>query len=458
MSVLRVDRVGAGGTQHADRRVVDVRRPRHGQPLRLPGLHRGPPRARRPGRSRRRSRGPATCPSVAARDRRLPQLQRGRPVGGPRRPGAAGRRAGRHARGQGDVQGLAARRPSPERVAAGRHALDPGLLLRPGDRDGTVADTPEAGAPFLTGSEEGRGPLYDITHQPLEGDDAHRSSRPRPGRQARDPIRDDQGLATRPPCRSSSLRIGKRHHHHLPRRGDRGGRAAAPGPGCSRRPRTSRRQRASTVMGLTNEFIQYITTPEEYDAPALRGRLDDLRAGGGRGDVRRARRDGHGPAQGQARAEALPVRPAPRRRRERGAVRQGGAQTAAATGQPVDTPPGAQAVFKWQGGPARRGQAARPAASSRSSGSAGKGWTAGRGRPRRLDRVDRRPRAAPTTRTGRCRTGPSGARYRLVVTANHYRLKLVKPSRVSPPAPGDEHGSPPSLMPAELGPRYGATA
>lgn len=35
--------------------------------------------------------------------------------------------------------------------------------------DGRVADEPLAGVPFLTGSEEGRGPLFDLTGQPFEG-------------------------------------------------------------------------------------------------------------------------------------------------------------------------------------------------------------------------------------------------------------------------------------------------
>ena len=69
--------------------------------------------------------------------------------------------------------------------------------------DGTVADEPEAGAPFLTGSEEGRGPLYDITHQPLEGDrsptETLRTRATSSGSRSRPPR-----TATRARCRCSS--------------------------------------------------------------------------------------------------------------------------------------------------------------------------------------------------------------------------------------------------------------
>ena len=34
---------------------------------------------------------------------------------------------------------------------------------------GRVADRPEVGVPFLTGSEEERGPLFDVTRQHFEG-------------------------------------------------------------------------------------------------------------------------------------------------------------------------------------------------------------------------------------------------------------------------------------------------
>ena len=55
-------------------------------------------------------------------------------------------------------------------AARARPALDAHVLLRPGDLGAAaVADEPMAGIPFLTGSEEGRGPLFDVTGVPFEG-------------------------------------------------------------------------------------------------------------------------------------------------------------------------------------------------------------------------------------------------------------------------------------------------
>ena len=34
---------------------------------------------------------------------------------------------------------------------------------------GRVGDQAVVGLPLITGSEEGRGPLYDVTHEPFEG-------------------------------------------------------------------------------------------------------------------------------------------------------------------------------------------------------------------------------------------------------------------------------------------------
>jgi neutral ceramidase len=102
-------------------------------------------------------------------------------------------------------------------------------------------------------------------------------------------------------------------------------------------------------MGLTNEFVQYITTPEEYDRQHYEGGSTI-----------------YGPAEGAAISDALvgltkamregrrAPKPYPFDPRH-GVVPNGrpfgdGSSVATVTAQPVAVPPGAQAVFKWQGG------------------------------------------------------------------------------------------------------------
>jgi neutral ceramidase len=213
--------------------------------------------------------------------------------------------------------------------------------------DGAVADEPQAGAPFLTGSEEGRGPLYDITHQPLEGDRSPTENAPNQGHKLGIPF------ATTKDSYPSAVplflaRIGTRAIITFP------GEATV---------EVGRRARARvlplikalgvkgvTVMGLTNEFIQYITTPEEYDrqhyeggstiyGPAEGAAMSDVYV-----EMAKAMRDGK-PA-----PKAYPFDP------RHGVTPTGapfgkGAKSATATAQPTTQPPGAQAVFMWQGGP-----------------------------------------------------------------------------------------------------------
>ena len=297
--------------------------------------------------------------------------------------------------------------------------------------DGTVADAPEAGTPFLTGSEEGRGPLYDITHTPLEGDRSPTENAPNQGHKLGIPFATTKdSYPTAVPL--FVVRIGKRIIITFPgeatvevgRRARARVLAAAHGLGV----------KGVTVMGLTNEFIQYITTPEEYDRQHYEGGSTI-----------------YGPAEGAALSDVLVQMATDLRRGKRapkpypfdprhGVVADGapfgsGARSAAPTAQPVDVPPGAQAVFKWQGGP--------------------------RGLDKRLDKrfisIQRRAgkrwrRVADDLGVAIVWTGdPDGAydahwqvphkakrgRYRMVVTANHYRLKSA-PFRVNPEAPATD--------------------
>lgn len=213
--------------------------------------------------------------------------------------------------------------------------------------DGQVADSPLAGIPFLTGSEEGRGPLFDLTHQSLEG-----------MRSPSEPFGHPQGHKLGIPFATTRdsypaavplfvLRIADRLIITEPgeatveagRRTRASVLAAAKGLGV----------RGVTLMGLTNEFIQYVTTPEEYDRQHYEGGSTI-----------------YGPAEGAAISDSLVAltksmrtsKPAPRPYPfdpRHGVVADGqpfgsGSSVASVAAQPTDVPPGAQAVFKWQGG------------------------------------------------------------------------------------------------------------
>jgi neutral ceramidase len=121
------------------------------------------------------------------------------------------------------------------------------------------------GFPFLTGSEEERGPLHDVTGQPLEG---RRNPLPVPGQGHKQgiPLSADSVpkavplMAVRVADRlivsqpgEPTREIGDRLRHAV--------HSAVGGSGISR----------VVVSGLANEFIQYITAPEEYDRQHYEG-------------------------------------------------------------------------------------------------------------------------------------------------------------------------------------------
>src|SRR5215207_2239091 len=124
---------------------------------------------------------------------------------------------------------------------------------------GPVDERAVVGLPFLTGSEENRGPLYDETGIPFEG---YRSpvATPRQGNKIQT-IRDPNGTFPNAVPLSAvrvgsevivtipgemSEQMGRRLRHAVLR--------AARGSGVRR----------IVVSGLANDFIQYLTTPEEY--------------------------------------------------------------------------------------------------------------------------------------------------------------------------------------------------
>ena len=129
---------------------------------------------------------------------------------------------------------------------------------------GRVDDRPEVGVPFMTGSEEGRGPLNDATPEHFEG--------------RRSPVpTGPQGHKLYPPGVSSvpavvpllAVRVGSGLIVSVPGEGTKEvgtriradvGRAVA-GTGIDR----------VLVSGLANEFILYFTTPEEYSRQHYEG-------------------------------------------------------------------------------------------------------------------------------------------------------------------------------------------
>jgi neutral ceramidase len=129
---------------------------------------------------------------------------------------------------------------------------------------GNVADYAMIGFPFLTGSEEERGPLFEVTGVAFEG---RRNPLPVPGQGHKQgiPLSADSVPKAVP---LMTVRIGDRLIASLPGEPTKevGARLeqsveGAAGAGVAR----------VIVAGLANEFIQYFTTPEEYDRQHYEG-------------------------------------------------------------------------------------------------------------------------------------------------------------------------------------------
>lgn len=292
--------------------------------------------------------------------------------------------------------------------------------------DGTVASAPLPGIPFLTGSEEGRGPLFDITGIPLEGTRSPVEAFASQGHKLGLPVTSADSYPSAVPL--FAVRVADRLILSLPGeptvevgRGVREAALAAAGRGVG----------GVAVAGLANEFIQYLTTPEEYDrqhyegastifGPASSALLTEQLAG----LVARMRRGE--PAQAAYEFD-------PRNGVTAEAPAYGtGADAGEVLAQPVDVPPGGQAVLQWSGGERGldRPLDRRFVAIERRSG----------GRWRRV--ADDLGMAILWTVSDSGRYSmhwqvPRGARpgrYRVVVSANRYRL-VSESFRVDPAAP-----------------------
>src|SRR5919197_1462499 len=129
---------------------------------------------------------------------------------------------------------------------------------------GPVANNGVFGQAEFTGSEEGRGPLFDVTRVPFEGDHLPVGTGPQ-GDKVVAPLPLDVPKAV--PL--MAVRIGDRLVVSVPGEmtEDMGRRVraavmqAAAGSGVQR----------AVVSGLANEYADYFTTPEEYDAQHYEG-------------------------------------------------------------------------------------------------------------------------------------------------------------------------------------------
>jgi neutral ceramidase len=129
---------------------------------------------------------------------------------------------------------------------------------------GRVDSSAVIGLPLLTGSEEGRGPLYDLTHVPFEGRTAPASVGPQGDKI---PVVADTSVPKAVPL--ASLRLGDRVIATIPgemtvemgRRVRRAVLDAARPAGVH----------AVVLSGLANEYLQYFTTPEEYERQHYEG-------------------------------------------------------------------------------------------------------------------------------------------------------------------------------------------
>jgi hypothetical protein len=137
-------------------------------------------------------------------------------------------------------------------------------------RGGPVASSATPGLPFLTGSEEGRGPLYDVTHVPFEG-------KASPVDYPLDPAQGHKiGVPTGALSPGSTptavplmvAQVGERLVATIPGemtvgmgRLVRGAVALTAGPGI----------KGVQLSGLANEYMSYFTTPQEYDAQHYEG-------------------------------------------------------------------------------------------------------------------------------------------------------------------------------------------
>lgn len=212
---------------------------------------------------------------------------------------------------------------------------------------GVVARQGFPGVPFVTGSEEGRGPLYDVTKTPLEGVRAPIELVAGHGHKAIVPV----GQFPRA-VPLMAVRVGDRVIASLP--GEPTKEAGARVKAAVLARTAAAGVQKVVISGLTNEYINYITTPEEYDrqhyegASTMYGRLELNLLKGSLADLAGAIATGAAAA------------PAADYDSKKGILPDGppyppGASAGSITAQPpTSVPAGSIATLGWNGGAAGR--------------------------------------------------------------------------------------------------------
>lgn len=129
---------------------------------------------------------------------------------------------------------------------------------------GTVASQSEVGMPFLTGSEEERGPLYDMTGEHFEGRRAPADRGDPHGWKVSGPLGD-----VPPVFPLLAIRVADRVIVSVPGEGTKEMGARVRAAVTSAVAGSPIRQ--VVVSGLANEFLLYFTTPEEYSRQHYEG-------------------------------------------------------------------------------------------------------------------------------------------------------------------------------------------
>lgn len=128
---------------------------------------------------------------------------------------------------------------------------------------GPVDDESKFGLPQLTGSEEGRGPLFDITREPFEGRTGLDTGDPQGNKIVTLTVDIPQAVPL------STIRVGDRLIFSVPgemtvemgRRIKESVTKAVAGSGIKH----------VVLSGLANEYVDYLVTPEEYDTQHYEG-------------------------------------------------------------------------------------------------------------------------------------------------------------------------------------------
>jgi neutral ceramidase len=129
--------------------------------------------------------------------------------------------------------------------------------------DGPVADRASFGLAEFTGSEEGRGPLYDQTHEPFEGRHAPIAV---PGDPQGDKSDSHIPLDVPKAVPLMTLRLGDRVIASVP-----GEMTAEMGKRVRAAVVQASGAKAAVISGLANEYADYFTTPAEYDEQHYEG-------------------------------------------------------------------------------------------------------------------------------------------------------------------------------------------